>query len=351
MNIYKIALTYRGFRDNILKNTSIYQQQCPERHDYIMGLKIIGTGCGLPGKIVTNNDLAAFMDTSDEWISQRTGIRQRRILSGGETLLELSTKAAAEALQQANTDSEEIDLLIVSTVGGDYKTPSMSCLLAGELGINCVTLDINMACCGFLYALNTANAYLGAGMVKKVLIVSAEALSRLTDWTDRSTCVLFGDAAAATVLERSDSEPVFSMELRGKDGWEHLHAARGTDNCPFNDFENNGFLHMDGQDIYKFAVSSITARIHELLDICDLSIEDIDTVLLHQANLRIIKGAVARFGHPKKFPHNIENYGNTSSASVPLLLHETKDRFRSGDKLILCAFGAGLASAACLLEW
>lgn len=316
-----------------------------------MGLKIIGTGSGLPGKIVTNNDLTAFMDTSDEWISQRTGIRQRRILSGSETLLELSTKAAAEALREASIDPEEIDLLIVTTVGGDYKTPSMSCLLAGELGIDCITLDINMACCGFVYALNTANAYFGADMAKKILIVSAEALSRLTDWTDRSTCVLFGDAAAAVLLEHSESEPVFSMELRGKDGWEHLHAARGTDNCPFNDFKNNGFLHMNGQDIYKFAVSSITARIHELLDTCNLSIEDIDSVLLHQANLRIIKGAVTRFGHPEKFPHNIENYGNTSSASVPLLLHETKESFRPGDKLILCAFGAGLASAACLLEW
>ncbi len=316
-----------------------------------MGLKIIGTGCGLPGKIVTNNDLAAFMDTSDEWISQRTGIRQRRVLSGSETLLELSTRAAVEALQEANTSPEEIDLLIVSTIGGDYKTPSMSCLLAGELDINCITLDINMACCGFLYALNTANAYFRAGMAKKVLIVSAEALSRLTDWTDRSTCVLFGDAAAAAVLERSDSEPVFSMDLQGKDGWEHLHAARGTDNCPFNDFESNGFLRMNGQDIYKFAVSSITARIHELLDTCGLSIEDVGAVLLHQANLRIINGAVTRFGHPEKFPHNIENYGNTSSASVLLLLHETKERFRPDDKLILCAFGAGLASAACLLEW
>lgn len=325
--------------------------QCPERHDHIMGLKIIGTGCGLPGKIVTNNDLAAIMDTSDEWISQRTGIRQRRILSGSETLLELSAEAAAGALQDAGASLEEIDLLIVTTVGGDYKTPSMSCLLAGELGINCITLDINMACCGFVYALNAANAYLGADMAKKILIVSAEALSRLTDWTDRSTCVLFGDAAAAVVLEQADSAPVFSMELRGKDGWEHLHAARGTDNCPFNDFENNGFLRMDGQDIYKFAVSSITARIHEILNTCSLSIDDIDTVLLHQANLRIIKGAVTRFGSPEKFPHNIENYGNTSSASVPLLLHETKDRFRPGDKLILCAFGAGLASAACLLKW
>ncbi len=316
-----------------------------------MGLKIIGTGSGLPGKIVTNNDLAEFMDTSDEWISQRTGIRQRRILSGSETLLELSTKAAAEALQEAQTSPDEIDLLMVTTIGGDYKTPALSCLLAGELGMNCITLDVNMACCGFLYAMHTANAYFCAGMAKKVLIVSAEALSRLTDWTDRSTCVLFGDAAAAAVLEHSDCEPVFSMELRGKDGWEHLHATRGTDNCPFNNFENNGFLHMNGQDIYKFAVSSITARIHALLDTCSLTIEDINTVLLHQANLRIINGAVTRFGHPEKFPHNMENYGNTSSASVPLLLHEVKGNFRPGDKLILCAFGAGLASAACLLEW
>ena len=316
-----------------------------------MGLKIIGTGAGLPKKVVTNNDLAAFMDTSDEWISQRTGIRERRILSASESLLELSTKAAGEALMESGTKAEEIDLLIVSTIGGDYKTPAMSCLVAGELGIDCVTLDINMACCGFLYALNTVNAYFRAGMARKAMIISAEALSRLVDWKDRSSCILFGDAAAATVLEQADSEPVFSMQVKGKNGWEHLHALRGSDNCPFNDFEDSGYLHMNGQDIYKFAVSSITARIHAVLEKCNLTMEDIDRVLLHQANLRIINGAITRFGHPEKFPHNIEHYGNTSSASVPLLLHEEKGNFRRGDKLILCAFGAGLASAACLLEW
>lgn len=141
------------------------------------------------------------------------------------------------------------------------------------------------------------------------------------------------------------------MQINGKDGWTHLHALRATDNCPFNDFENNGYLRMDGQDIYKFAVSSITARINEVLNKCSLTINDIDKVLLHQANLRIIKSAVTRFGCPEKFPHNIEHYGNTSSASVPLLLHEEKKNLQRGDKLILCAFGAGLSSAACLLEW
>lgn len=146
-----------------------------------MGLKIIGTGAALPSKTVTNNDLTAYMETSDEWISQRTGIRERHILSGSETLLELGTNAAAQAMRESGTNPDEIDLLIVSTISGDYKTPSMSCLLAGELGIDCVTLDINMACCGFLYALNTVKAYINAGMAKKALIVSAEALSRLTD--------------------------------------------------------------------------------------------------------------------------------------------------------------------------
>lgn len=316
-----------------------------------MGLKIIGTGAALPSKVVTNDDLTAHMETSDEWISQRTGIHQRRILSGSETLLGLGTDAAMQAIGEAGIAPKEIDLLIVSTLGGDYKTPSLSCLLAGELGIDCITLDINMACCGFLSALNIVKAYINVGMAKKALIVSAEALSRLVDWTDRSTCVLFGDAAAAAVLEQGDSDPVFSMQVTGKNGWEHLHALRATDNCPFNDFEDEGHLHMNGQDIYKFAVSSITARIHEVLDKCALTIDDIDKVLLHQANLRIIKGAVTRFGYPDKFPHNIENYGNTSSASVPLLLHEEAKNLRRGDKLILCAFGAGLSSAACLLEW
>ncbi len=243
-----------------------------------MGLKIIGTGAALPSKVVTNDDLTAHMETSDEWISQRTGIRQRRILSGSETLLELGTTAAKQAIGEAGITPDEIDLLIVSTLGGDYKTPSMSCLLAGELGIDCITMDINMACCGFLYALNTVTAYINAGMAKKALIVSTEALSRLADWTDRSTCILFGDAAAAAVLEQGDSDPIFSMQVTGKNGWEHLHALRSTDNCPFNDFEDEGRLHMNGQDIYKFAVSSITARINEVLDKCALTIDDIDKV-------------------------------------------------------------------------
>ena len=318
-----------------------------------MGIRICGTGAAVPDKIVTNDDLTAYMETSDEWITQRTGIRERRVLSGNETLLSLATRAAADALQDAGTEPSEVDLLIVTTLGGDFKTPSLSCLLAGELGIDCITLDVNMACCGFVYGLNTASAYIGAGMAKKVLLVSAEALSRIADWKDRSTCVLFGDAATAVVVEPGEYNPTFVLKIDGKDGWQHLYARRTSDSSPFGDpdYADNGFLHMNGQEIYKFAVSSVTGRLRELFDAAGCTLEDVRAVLLHQANLRIINGAASRFGEIEKFPHNVERYGNTSSASVPLLLHEYAKELRRGDKIILCAFGAGLSSAACLLEW
>ena len=318
-----------------------------------MGIRICGTGAAVPDKVVTNDDLTAYMETSDEWITQRTGIRERRVLSGGETLLSLAVRAGEDALRDAGAERSEVDLLIVTTLIGDFKTPSLSCLLAGELGINCITLDINMACCGFVYGLNTACAYIGAGMAKKVLIVSAEALSRIADWKDRSTCVLFGDAAAAVVVEPGECDPTFILKVDGKDGWQHLYARRTSDNSPFGDpdYADNGFLHMNGQEIYKFAVSSVTGRLRELFDATGYTLDDMRAVLLHQANLRIIHGAASRFGTPEKFPHNVEHYGNTSSASVPLLLHEYAKELQRGDKIILCAFGAGLSSAACLLEW
>ena len=318
-----------------------------------MGIRICGTGAAVPDRIVTNDDLTAYMETSDEWITKRTGIRERRVLSGDETLLSLATRAGENALRDAGATPEDVDLLIVTTLGGDFKTPSLSCLLAGELGIDCITLDINMACCGFVYGLNTACAYLGAGMAKKVLLVSAEALSRIADWKDRSTCVLFGDAAAAVLVEPGAFDPTFVLKVDGKDGWQHLYARRSADSSPFGDpdYADNGFLHMDGQEIYKFAVSSVTGRLRELFDAAGTTLDDVRAVLLHQANLRIINGAASRFGQTEKFPHNVERYGNTSSASVPLLLHEYAKELRRGDKIILCAFGAGLSSAACLLEW
>ena len=321
-----------------------------------MGMRIAGCGMAAPERIVTNDDLAKLMDTSDEWISTRTGIRRRHVLSGSEELAPLGAAAAKKAIANSGLEAQQIDLCIVTTVAGDYKTPSMSCLISGMLGLHCITLDINMACCSFIYALNTAWAYLSSGLARNALVISAESMTRLSDWNDRSTCVLFGDGSGAVVLtlDEDRADPVFDLKAEGSEGWRHLYSFRQTGNSPFLDETKtggDGFLHMDGQDIYKFAVSSVCERVRGVMEKAGVNDGDVGAYLLHQANLRIMKSAAAKLGGAEKFLHNIEEYGNTSSASIPILLAEKCADFKRGEKIIMCAFGAGLSSAACLLEW
>lgn len=320
-----------------------------------MGFSIIGTGSSVPALAVTNDMLSSFLDTSDEWISTRTGIRQRRILTGkdGDDLLFHAAEASRRALAQAGTKSDEIDMVICSTLQGDGVAPSVSCLLTRELGLRCgLTFDINVGCCGFLYALDMADAYMKSGRAEKVLVVSAEAMSRMCDWNDRSTCVLFGDAAAAAVLQK-DGSPTGSSFLVEGNG-DLLKVDRSAGNCPYGGGGTNTYISMNGQEIYIFAVSSIVNRIGEVLKEHRLSPDDIAVYFLHQANMRILQSARQKLRQPpEKFPHNIEWYGNTSSASIPLLLDEENrsGRLKARDKIILCAFGAGLASCAYLLTW
>lgn len=322
-----------------------------------MSFYIAGTGSCIPEKTVTNDELAEFMDTNDEWIRSRTGIVTRHIMSDSESLLRMGTTAVNRALENAGVNNEEIDLLICCTLQGDYVSPSLSAIIGGEVGIreDCIAFDVNMGCCGFIYAMNIANAYFKSGAVKTAVIVSAESLSRLVDWKDRSTCVLFGDASGAVILKNSDNNVEFDIKLNGKNGGEFLNITRSGDNCPYNSYSDAmNKLYMNGQEIYKFAVSSIIERIKKLLEKCSLTVKDVSKFLFHQANMRIINAAITRTGESAdKFPHNIENYGNTSSASIPLLLDELNrsNSLRKGEKLILCAFGAGLSSAACILDW
>lgn len=319
-----------------------------------MGLKILGTGSCVPAHIVTNDDLSRILDTNDEWIRTRTGIRTRHILNDNESLVSLATAAVENAIAMADTDKNEIGLLICCTLGGDWFTPSCSALIKEHTGLSerCITFDLNMACCGFVYGLHTALAYLEAGLCKKAVVVSSEALSRHVDWTDRSTCCLFGDAAGAVVVERSATPSLFTIKVNGDANF--LGIDRGPDNCPYHAPGEPHKLHMNGQEIYKFAVSSVSARIGELLAEAGLTGEDIDLFFLHQANMRILDSSIRHSKQPpEKFPHNIEHYGNTSSATIPLLLDEEnrKGSLVRGQKIILCAFGAGLASAGCLIEW
>lgn len=321
-----------------------------------MSFQILGTGSSLPKTIVTNEDLTRFLDTSDEWIRTRTGICTRHVMNDDESLLSLATDACKKALENADADPADIELLICTTLLGDYVSPAMSCLIAAELGLSdrCITLDMNMGCCGFEYGLHAANAYFSSGAVtKKAIVVSAEGLSRVTDWNDRATCCLFGDASGAVVLSAAPDRKVdFDWKVNGNA--DVLFIERHSDNAPWNTFEGKGTLGMNGQEVFKFAVSSINERINALLDKNGVSADDVSKFFLHQANIRIINSAIHKMGvAPEKFPHNIERYGNTSSATIPVLLDEVNraGELHRGDKIVLCAFGAGLASAACLLEW
>lgn len=320
-----------------------------------MSFQISGTGSALPQNVVTNDDLAAFIDTSDEWIRTRTGIQSRRILTDGESLLSLAAEACDKAMADAGIAPDTVDLLICTTLVGDYISPAMSCLIAKACGLSgrAITLDMNMGCCGFIYGLNMANAYFTSGAVKRAVVVSAEGLSRLVNWEDRSTCCLFGDAAGAVVLTAKEGAKIdFDLKVSGNS--DILNITRGGDNCRYNSYDGRAALGMNGQEVYKFAVSSIAERIGEICARNGLSYNDISKFFLHQANMRIINSAIRHTGVPdEKIPHNIERTGNTSSATIPVLLDEVSRAggLARGDRIILCAFGAGLASAACLLEW
>lgn len=319
-----------------------------------MGIKIRGTGSCVPAQIVTNHDLARILDTSDEWIRTRTGIVTRHILGDGETLTQLGAQAVNRALEMAGIDPSQVGLCLCCTVGGDWVSPAGSAMIQKAAGLpdHCITFDLNMGCCGFIYGLHAAMSYLASGMTRYAVVVSAEGLSRHADWTDRSTACLFGDAAAAVVLEACDTPTHFTFHVSGDA--QHLGIDRSTDNCPYHENGGPHRLFMNGQEIYKFAVSSVSRRMEDLLAGAGYTGGDVHRFFLHQANMRIIDAAIRRFGEPaEKFPHNIESYGNTSSASIPLLLDEVNRRgeLERGQRIVLCAFGAGLASAGCLIEW
>ena len=319
-----------------------------------MSFSILGTGSSLPGVVVTNDDLAKIVDTSDEWITARTGIRKRRVL-GSRTLLELAEEAARQALGRAGLPAEQLDYILCTTVRGDYATPSLAGLVGGAIGANCPAMDLNAACAGFLYALDTADALFQRGRARRILIVSAEAMSRLTDWTDRATCVLFGDGAGAAVVSAGGSGELLAMRLRSQPNREILWAGAPRGGCPFGPQpeEPSPYLHMNGQEVYKFAVRTVTEDAEQLLEETGLTAGQVDWFLLHQANRRILDAARGRLGQPEeKFPMILEETGNMSSACIPVLLDTMAQRgcLKEGQVLFLSAFGAGLVSGSCLLR-
>ena len=320
-----------------------------------MRTRIIGTGSCLPETVVTNDDLSKIMDTSDEWISSRTGIRERRLVKE-ETTASMSATAAKRAMEDAGVSPQEIDLIIVGTITGDCVTPSTACEVQAAIGAErAVAFDINAACSGFMFALHTADAYIQSGIYKTALILGAETLSKIMDWNDRSTCVLFGDGAGAAVV-RADQTGLLAYDQGsdGKKGQVLLCEGRKNNNPLVENSVDLQYTHMDGQEVYKFAVTTVPASIKKVLDKAGLSVEDIDYFALHQANIRIIQSVAKRLKVSEdKFPTSLDHCGNISAASVPILLDEMnrKGLLKPGMKIVLSGFGGGLTWGSAVIEW
>lgn len=321
---------------------------------------IIGTGSYLPEKVVTNADLEKSVETTDEWIVSRTGIRERRIASPEEASSDLAVEAAKRAMEHAGVTADQIDLIIVATITPDTIMPATSCLVQDRLGASkAATFDLSAACTGFLYGISTAAQFIATGVYKHALVIGVECLSRIVDWTDRNTCVLFGDGAGAAVLGPvKEGHGFLSYEL-GADGsgGELLKLSAGGSRLPASVDTLAQNLHtvtMAGREVFKFAVRVIGNSIEEALKKANLTKEEIDFFIPHQANIRIIESAIKRFGLTEdKVIINLDRYGNMSSASIPVALDEAirQGRIKKGNIVVLCGFGGGLTWGATVLRW
>lgn len=321
-----------------------------------MTTKIIGTGSAVPDQVVTNDDLARIVDTSDEWIRTRTGIRERRIASEQSGTSDLAAEAAREALKSAGVAPEELDIIILATSSADCCMPSGACEVQAAIGaFHAVAFDISAACSGFVFALNTVHSFFQAGIYKTGLVIGADTLSKLIDWKDRSTCVLFGDGAGAAVVRADESGRLYmTMGADGSRGSALECGGRTTGNFLTGKQPELGYMTMDGQEVFKFAVKRVPEAIKKVLVESGTDINEIKYFILHQANYRIFESIAKRLNLPmEKFPVNLDRYGNTSGATIPLLLDEMnrEGKLQRGDKLILAGFGAGLTWGATLLEW
>lgn len=320
-----------------------------------MTARIIGTGSAVPEQIVTNEDLSKIVETSDEWISSRSGIKERRIAKE-ETTTSLAILAGKRALENAGIASEEIEVIIVATCTPDYFFPNTACQVQEAIGAkHAVAFDLSAACSGFLFALSTAQAYIKCGIYQKALIIGAETMSKMIDWSDRSTCVLFGDGAGAAVVSAEETGVLELVQKSDGTGKGVLSCkARETRNLLNHESETKEYLYMEGQPVFKFAVKTVPECVEEVLKKAEVKKEEIRYYILHQANSRIIQSVAKRLKEPEeKFPMNLSLYGNTSAASIPILLDEMNRNgmLNRGDKLVLSGFGAGLTWGAVLLEW
>lgn len=320
---------------------------------------ISGTGVYTPQRIVTNKELESVVETTDEWIVSRTGIKERRIAEPEQATSDLCYEAAKAALADAGLAADDLDAIIVCTITPDMSFPSTACIIQGRLcATRAAAFDVSAACTGFVYGLQLAKQAVESGSWKHVLVIGAETLSRIIDWQDRNTCVLFGDGAGAAIVSRSDGSKARIMGVHlGADGRgaDVLFLPAGGSRLPASAdtiAERKHFIHMNGQEVYKFAVRIVEEAAGQLLHKLGLSFDDIDYLVPHQANLRIIEGFAKRLKLPaEKIAINLDRFGNMSSASVPVAMHQFKHQFKSGDKVLLVSFGGGLTWGSCLLEW
>ena len=315
-------------------------------------MKIIGTGSALPSLTVTNDDLATFLDTNDAWITTRTGIQARHLLSS-EDLYDLAVDAANKAIKAAGLRPDQIDFLLVSNVANRHITPGLSCIVQKRIGLKCAGLDINVACAGFVNALMLADGMMKAGHAKNILILCAEEPTKYCNWHERDCSVLFGDGAGAVVL--TEGNAFKDVQLTMISDRDVLYYERGMETTPFEQHYVKGQpLVMKGRELFKTAVTESAKDIKTIMERGHLTHEDINWFMLHQANKRIIEGIRNIVGGPdEKYPTVIEKYGNTSSASIPIMLDEMMrdNKIHQGDKVVMSAFGAGFVSAACWWEW
>jgi 3-oxoacyl-[acyl-carrier-protein] synthase-3 len=324
------------------------------------GSTIVGLGRAIPTGVLTNADLAQMVDTTDEWIIARTGIRERRIAPDGVATSDLAYEAAVEALRDAGVAAGDLDLIVVGSATPDMVFPATACLLQDRLGAKSAgAFDVSAACTSWVYGLAMAHGYIAAGLAETILVVGAETLSRITNWKDRSTCVLFGDSAAAVVLRPAPPQEGFLSFVLGADGGGGplLTLPAGGSRLPasFETVERGQhYIHMSGREVYKFAVRVIPRAIQAAAERAHLALDDVRCFIPHQANIRIIDAAAERLGQPReKFFINVERYGNTSSASVPVALYEAfaLGRITPGDLIIMLAFGGGLTWGAAAMRW
>ena len=315
-------------------------------------MKIVGIGSAMPSLVVTNDMLSEFLDTSDEWIVTRTGIKTRRIIST-ENLVMLATDAANKALEKAGLSPLDIDYIICSNTANNYVTPSLSSIIQGEIKAQAPCIDINGACTGFINGLAIANAFIAAGQYKNILIVAAEEPTRFCNWQERDTCVLFGDGAAAAVVTVGNA--LKTIHLNTSSYTDVLYYRRKLEPTPFlNNNEQGAPLVMNGRELFKVAVSASIEDVKFLLKEAGLTPDDIDHYLIHQSNKRMVESIRQFLNQPEeKFPMNIDTCGNTASASIPILMDELcrKKVLKKGDTLLLSSFGGGFTSAAAILTW